>query len=173
MYFQQQKDAALKPDKRGIRWHPLFIKWCLYLHYQSGKAYDTLRDSGCIHLPSSRTLQDYSNCVQASVGFSLEVDLQLLRAANLESCEEWQKLVCLLLDEMYVRENLVYHKSTGRLVGFSDLGEVNNHLLAFERSLQGNGGGSQHPPLAKTIMVIMVRGLFTPLRLFTIHRGWV
>ena len=170
VFFQQQKDAALKSDKRGIRWHPLFIKWCLYLHFQSAKAYDTLRQSGCIQLPSSRTLQDYSNCVQAHAGFSLEVDLQLYRAASLESCEDWQKFVCLLLDEMYVRENLVYNKSTGRLVGFCDLGEVNNHLLAFERSLQDSGSVSRHPPLAKTIMVIMVRGLFTPLRLLNLRR---
>ena len=95
---------------------------------------------------------------------------QLYRAASLESCEDWQKFVCLLLDEMYVRENLVYNKSTGRLVGFCDLGEVNNHLLAFERSLQDSGSVSRHPPLAKTIMVIMVRGLFTPLRLLNLRR---
>ncbi len=31
VFWQQQKDAAMKPDKGGIRWHPLFIKWCLYL----------------------------------------------------------------------------------------------------------------------------------------------
>ena len=162
VFWQQQKNATLKPDKRGIRWHPLFIKWCLYLRYQSGKAYQTLQESGCISLPSQRTLRDYSNCVQATAGFSSEVDRQLFQAANLGSCEEWQKLVCLLLDEMYIREDLVYNKHTGNLVGFCNLGEVNNHLLAFERSVDADG--ATHPPLAKTMMVFMVRGLFTPLR---------
>ena len=28
--------------------------------YLSSKAYETMRDSGCIHLPSSRTLRDYN-----------------------------------------------------------------------------------------------------------------
>ena len=50
IFWQQQKDARMKADKRGTRWHPLFIKWCLYLQYQSSKAYETQRDSGYIQL---------------------------------------------------------------------------------------------------------------------------
>ncbi len=119
-----------------------------------------LRDSGCIQLPSQCTLRDYSNCVQARAGFSVEVDRQLFQAANLASCQESERL--LLLDEMYIREDLVYNKYTGRLIGFCNLGGVNNHLLSFERSLEKDG--DPHPPLAKTMMVFMVRGLFTPLR---------
>ena len=42
--------------------------------------------------------------------------------------EEWQKIVILLIDEMYIKENIVYNKHTGRIVGFTDLGDV-NHLL--------------------------------------------
>lgn len=163
VFWQQQKDAAKKADKRGMRWHPLFIKWCLYLRYQSSKAYEALRDSGCLRLPSQRTLRDYSNCIRASAGFSTEVDHQLFQAANLASCEEWQKFVCLLIDEMHIREDLVYNKHTGTLVGFCNLGEINDHLLSFERSLDAESGDAQ-TPLAKTMMVFMVRGLFTPLR---------
>lgn len=116
-------------------------------------------------MPSQRTLRDYSSCVKAQAGFSAEVDRQLFEAANLHlsSCEGWQKLVCLLLDEMYIREDLVYNKHTGKLIGFCNLGEINDHLLSFERSLDADNDTST-PPLAKTIMVFMVRGLFTPLR---------
>lgn len=66
---------------------------------------------------------------------------------------------------MYIREDLVYNKHSGKLVGFVDLGSVNNHLLAFERKLHEEADTrSDTPPLAKTMMAFMVRGLFTPLR---------
>ena len=104
IFWQQQKEAASRSgkEKRGMRWHPLMIKWCLYLRHQSSKAYETLRESGCIHLPSQRTLRDYTHCVQSGAGFSAEVDRQLLQAANFRSCPEWHKLVVLLLDDMHV-----------------------------------------------------------------------
>ena len=138
------------------------MKWCLYLHHQSSKAYDTLRESGCIHLPSQRTLRDYTHCVQSGAGFSAEVDRQLLQAANFRSCPEWHKLVVLLLDEMHIREDLVYDKRTRRMIGFTNLGDINNHLLAFEQSVEENK--TEGNVLAKSMMAFMVRGLFTPLR---------
>ena len=95
-------------------------------------------------------------------GFSTEVDRQLMQAANVGKCPTWQLLVMLLIDEMYIREDLVYNKHTGKLMGFVDLGEVNNHLLAFERKVKGEV--EDEPAVAKTILAFMVRGLFTPLR---------
>ena len=164
IFWQQQKEAASRSgkEKRGMRWHPLMVKWCLYLRHQSSKAYETLRESGCIHLPSQRTLRDYTHCVQSGAGFSAGVDRQLLQAANLSSCPEWHKLVVLLLDEMHIREDLVYDKHTGRMIAFTNLGDINNHLLAFERSVEENR--TEGNVLAKTMMAFMVRGLFTPLR---------
>ena len=90
IFWQQQKEAASRSgkEKRRMRWHPLMIKWCLYLRHQPSKAYETLRESGCIHLQSQRTLRDYTHCVQSSAGFSAEVDRQLLQAANFRSCPE-------------------------------------------------------------------------------------
>lgn len=67
LFWKQQKEASERSSK-GMRWHPLFIKWCIYLRHQSNKAYETLRDSGCISLPSQRTLRDYTNCVKATAG---------------------------------------------------------------------------------------------------------
>ena len=112
IFWKQQKEAAERSPK-GMRWHPIMIKWCIYLRHLSSKAYETLRESGCIALPSQRTLRDYTNCIKAKAGFSSEVDRQLLQAADVGSCPKWQKLIILLLDEMYVREGLVYNKHTG------------------------------------------------------------
>ena len=50
----------------GIRWHPLIIKWCLYLLYQSSKLYE---ESSILALPSQRTLSVYSHAVNTGAGF--------------------------------------------------------------------------------------------------------
>ncbi len=108
LFWQQQKEAACR-DKRGMRWHPAMIKWCLFLRHQSSQAYETLRQSGCLLLPllpSQRTLCDYTNCVDSSAGFSTAVDYQLMQAAKISSCKPWEKFVVLLLDEMHIREDL-------------------------------------------------------------------
>ena len=84
-----------------------------------------------------------------------------IRAAKVVSCPEREKYTISLLDEIHVREDLVYDKHTGELVGFANLGDINQHLLAFEQSLSDRN--SHDRPLAKTMMVFMVRGLFSKL----------
>ena len=166
IFWKQQKKTAGRSDteKKGMRWHPLMIRWCLYLRHHSNKCYDTLRESGCILLPSQRTLRDYTHCVQSGAGFSTQVDQLLMQAAALASCPEWHKLVIILLDEMHICEDLVYEKHTGKIIGYTNLGDINNHLLAFERSMESDEDDDQQSVLAKSMMAFMVRGLFTPLR---------
>lgn len=64
VFWKQQFEAASKSDKRGIRWDPLMIKWCIYLRHKSSGAYEHIRQSGCIALPSQRTLRDYTHYVK-------------------------------------------------------------------------------------------------------------
>ena len=161
VFWQQQMEASSKTDSRGMRWHPLMIKWCIYLRHQSQAAYETLRQSKCVSLPSQRTLRDYTHHVKATNGFSAEVDRQLCQAANLKSSTTIDQYVILLLDEMHIKESLVFDKHTGDLIGFTDLGDINSHLLALEQSLNDS---KSHSSLASTVMTFMVRGLFSHLR---------
>ena len=39
LFWKQQMEAASKSDSRGMRWHPLMIRWCLYIHHRSSGAY--------------------------------------------------------------------------------------------------------------------------------------
>ena len=41
----------------------------------------------------------------------------LMKAAEVTICPERNKVVLLLLDEMHIRENLVYDKHSGELIG--------------------------------------------------------
>lgn len=62
----------------------------------------------------------------------------------------------LITDEVHIKDDLVYDKHSGVLVGFENLGETNNQAAL--------SGDTVPRPLAKTMLVLMVRGLFTNLR---------
>ena len=108
-FWKQQMKAISLKNKRSMRWHPLVIKWCLYLHHRSSSAYETLRNSGLIELPSGRTLRDYRHAVPSSVGFSSRVDEQLIRfVRQTKPSPSLAKYVGILIDEMYVKEGLTF-----------------------------------------------------------------
>lgn len=67
------------------------------------------------------------------------------------------------MDEMHIKQDLVYNKHSGELTGFINLGDINTHLIDLERSLDQSLSLS-NTPLAKTLLVIMVRGLFSSLQ---------
>ena len=99
-----------------MRWDPVMVRWCLYLHHLSRSAYEMLRETGTISLPSQRTLQDYTHYIKATVGFSNEVDKQLRIDGKLASCvERGQMCVIIICNEMHIQKDLTYDKHTGRL----------------------------------------------------------
>ncbi len=163
IFWEQQRQAATKSDLRGMRWHPLMIKWCLYLRHRSSGAYETLRSSRILSLPSQRTLHDYTYAVKASIGFSLEGDRQLLEAAHIATCAEYEKNVVVTIDEMHIKEDLVFDKHTGALIGFANLGDLNQHFQQLEQSLEPASDAIIPDVLASSMLVIMVRGLFSHL----------
>ena len=57
LFWQQQQKVSTLQNSQSMKWHPLFIKWCLYLRHLSGKSYELLRNSGSIKLPSQSTLR--------------------------------------------------------------------------------------------------------------------
>ena len=161
IFWQQQLKAAKLSKKNGMRWHPAMIRWCLYLHHRSSGCYATLRNSGVITLPSERTLRDYRHCFSADFGFSASSDRQLCEAVKSHKPSNLAKYVTVVIDEMYIKAGLVFNKTSGALVGFHDLGEVNNLLGDMERELKNP---NTRRPLAKVMLVFMVRGLFTAMK---------
>ena len=158
VFWMQQMKAASVKNKCSIRWHPLIIRWALYLHHRSSGAYETLRKSGVLLLPSSRTLRDYRHLSRtSSPGFDTTADKQLLDLLRQSKPKHLAKYVFILIDEVYVKEGLVYNKSTGSLIGFADLGGTLQQINDYEERLSS---GNQSRPLAKTMMVFMVRGVF-------------
>ena len=86
----------------------------------------------------------------------------LIQAAKVDTCPERERNIILLLDEMHIREDIVFDKHNGAMIGYAKLGDINDHLLQFEQSLTEDQPSP--PPLAKSMMVFMVRGLFNKLQ---------
>lgn len=63
--------------------------------------------------------------MKAQAAFSPEVDRQLLRGAKLDSIPPYQRKVCLVFDEVKIKEVLVYNKHSSDIIGFTNLGKVN------------------------------------------------
>ena len=125
----------------------------------SSGAYDALRSSGILVLPSEWTLRDYTHWMKAASGFIEAVDKQLMDDAKIKDLQELLKFVCLLLDEVRIKEQLVYDKHSCEIVGFVNLGDVNIELLEMERAKKGD----MQQCMAKIMLVFMVRGLYLKL----------
>uniref|UniRef100_A0A1X7V315 Transposable element P transposase-like RNase H domain-containing protein n=1 Tax=Amphimedon queenslandica TaxID=400682 RepID=A0A1X7V315_AMPQE len=115
-------------SSKGFRLNPALIKWCIYLCHKSS-AYELISKGKILHLPSQCTLRQYSNALNSSAGFSNELDEQLFRDMNVPTLQEYQKYVGLLGNETFIREGLVYDKSTAKLMGYCNIGNINNHFF--------------------------------------------
>lgn len=140
IFWDQHFEAITKKDPRQIKWHPAMIKWCLSLKLQSSSCYNALRSSGVIKLPSDRTLRDYVNWAKPTTGFSTDVDKQLLAEAAIGSSQtpSSHQYVCLIFDECKVKEDLVYNKLSGELIGYTQISDINRHLDAVEQLCKGS-----------------------------------
>jgi hypothetical protein len=162
LFWQQQLQALSCKDSRQIRWHPIMVKWCLNIKLRSSSAYKAMRDSGFIKLPSERTLRDYTHWTKVSSGFQPSSFERLLVDIRYHQLADWQKYVVLLHDEVKIKSDLVFCKHTGELIGFANLGEINNALIDFEKQLEDECTNGK-PDIASYMLVFMVRGITTRL----------
>ena len=162
LWQEQNKYNSLK-NKRQMRWHPFVIRFTLSLFYSSRVAYRTATSSGFLALPSERTLRDYTHWCSTHSGVQFEYIEQAKKVMSQQGVSEEERQFTLLFDEMKVKGGLVFRKSTGRLVGFCDLGEANHEIDQLFSS-----PGNQAPQLAKNMLAFMIRPIFRPSLAFMV-----
>ena len=128
----------------------------------SSAEYHAMRSTGFIHLPSERTLRDFTHYFREKPGFQKEIIQQLMKEARINELDEIQKHVVVAFDEMPIKEDLVYDKHTGKVIGFVNLGDVNNQLNALE--IACNSDKQKPLEVATHMLALMVRGLVTRLQ---------
>ena len=160
LFWKEQFNALKKRGPTAMRWHPMMIRWCLHIKFLSSAAYNAIRSAGFISLPSERTLRDYTRWIKGDTGCQPQVTQMLLDEISKSNLnEDAKKHMYLCMDEVKIKEGLVYDKDECKLIGYTDVGDINNYLLAFERSILED----QSPQVAKHMLVLMVRGIIVPV----------
>ena len=80
--------------------------------------------------------------MKSKATFSSELDQLIADESQVNGLHEWKRHVVLMLDEMRVKESLVFCKHEPKVVGFVDMGDVNNRLSDLEREYSTT---NQHP----------------------------
>ena len=106
-------------------------------------------------MPSERTLRDYAHCIRDGVRFIPEVDALLVKEANMVAVKD--KLV-LSWDEMKIKEGLVFDKQNCNLIGFTNVGDVNDVLDKLEQQAD-----RPHSNVSTHMLLFMARGMFSAL----------
>ena len=134
---------------KGIRYHPMIIRFCLSLATKSSSCYEELRNSGVLILLSQRTRRDYRNAIRLKVGLNAEVIKDLIALTT--TYFNTHRYVVLLFDEMAVKSNLLFSKESGELIGFTDLGDPEVNYNTLEKCEE----------LATHALVFLLRGVCT------------
>jgi len=162
LLWQQQKEQFKKSDPRQMRWHPLIIRWCLSIYHTSPAPYRQISSKKLqfLKLPHINTLKKYTNFTTPKTGFNIDILQQLITDAKLETASEFERNITICFDEMQIKSDLVYRKSTGQLIGFTELGEVNDEIRQFEENLNSE---NLRTDFATHVLVYMARGIFSRL----------
>ena len=77
---------------------------------------------------------------------------------------DWKKYVVVLIDEMKIKESLVYDKHSAHIIGFVNIGDVGNQLSQLEERCGPDVHVHvQHQPIATHMLVQMASGIFFKL----------
>ncbi|XP_065649371.1 uncharacterized protein LOC136078177 [Hydra vulgaris] len=150
LFWQEQKKLfSVSPSE--VRYHPMIIRYCLSIASKSPSAYQEIRDSKVLVLPSLRTLRDYKNCITPKAGFQEGIVAELCMQA--EQYTKIERYIVLLIDEMSLKSNLVFDKNSHQLSGFVDLGDPDLNFATLQKC-----------ELATHALVFMVRGIAASLK---------
>ena len=126
-FFSSQAEN-IKKCPTGRRWSTTVISVCLRLWCRSPRAYEDLRDSRFLVLPSSRLLRYYKNVIEQKPGINPSHLGWMLSEAKRQNVPDvgWRGGVS--IDEMQIKDDVQISKtgSDWRLVGFIDLGSTGN-----------------------------------------------
>ena len=151
---------ALEVSPKQMRWHPLVIKWCLSQFNKSHAAYEELRKSGVIKLPSGRLLSDYRNYNKPQSGWQMsnlqEMQFQFQRCSSPSNASH---IGALAFDEVKIKEGLVFDPSTWELVGFVDVGDDSDTLEFISTSSSTPKPTKEN--IATHVLQFFFKGLFT------------
>lgn len=101
-------------------------------------------------------------------GLNYSMMEKLKKDMKFDNCTAVEKMVGIMMDEMKINAGLVFDKGGNRIVGFVNLGSVNDDLDALKHSLAADDSAKQKPELAGSMYVLMITMLQRPSFTFPI-----
>lgn len=116
------KELTAKKRKRQIS--PGLRSLALTLHFYSPRAYEYVRQTFHKLLPNQSIIRKWYQGYDCSPGFSTEALMSLQMMSNKAKSKNEKLYGSLIMEEMKIREQQVYDKSSKCNVGFEDYGDV-------------------------------------------------
>jgi hypothetical protein len=162
-FFQillNDQSKALVLPKKQMRWHPLVIKWCLRMYAKSHSAYEDLRETGFLKLPSGRLLSDYKNFSSSRSGWQMSTLQAMKKNFEKANIGKHGLLGGLFFDEVKIKEGLVFDPSTFELIGFADIENNIDDLEVPCASKQMENDEKPEEKLATHVLQFFYKSLF-------------
>ncbi|KAL1475603.1 hypothetical protein MTO96_037172 [Rhipicephalus appendiculatus] len=138
---QVQNFANKKPT-----WSEVTVRHAVVLRNLSTRAYEHVRSTGILRLPCRSTLERFMGSSRGEVGVTELVKQRL--SAELSSRPSLQARTCsLIVDEMRVKQRLLYHKQRDAFIGEVDYG------VNFPKET------TSEPVLANSLLCFVLNGL--------------
>ena len=83
-------------------------------------------------MPHINTLKKFINYRTRKSGFNPDVIKKFVIDSNFHKLETFEKNVSLSFDEMKSQQGLVYERSSEKLVGFCEMGDINQEIESFQ-----------------------------------------
>ena len=119
--------------------------------------YEHLRQGPFLELPHQTTLSKYTSFTDIGTGFNPDILNRFAEEIKIDTLRDHETNVSLLFDEMHIKAGLVFSRSSGKLIGFTELGDMNKELDDFKRGVEGV---RKERDLATHVLTFMARGLF-------------
>ena len=100
--------------------------------------YNLIRSSGFLQLPHQSILSKYTVFASIDLSFNPDVIKRLIGERNITEAKEYEKSVMLLFDEIKVKAGLIFSRSTGKLIGFVELGKFSTSDIFFALSFHSH-----------------------------------
>jgi len=125
---------------------------------KSHAAYEDLRDSGFLKVPSGRLLSDYKNFSSPQSGWQISTLWEMKEKFEKTKMGKRGQLGGLFFDELKIKERLVFDPSTFELVGFTDLNDDEIDLPSVGQLKESNCNPQKK--LATHVLQLYFRSLF-------------
>ncbi|KAH7949443.1 hypothetical protein HPB49_009929 [Dermacentor silvarum] len=143
---QVQNFAKKKPT-----WSEVTVRHAVVLRNLSSRAYEHVRSTGILRLPCRSTLERFMGSSRGAVGMTELVKQRL--SAELASHPSLHARACsLIVDEMRVKQRLLYHKQRDAFIGEVDYG------VNFPKET------TNEPVLANSLLCFVLNGLSVSFR---------